>query len=410
MELAGVAVALGSMMYLISKSVSMGLALLIGTGIAGLFAGLGLQGFITTVSQAVVSPMTLELVVAVILASGLGKAMKESGDLTLMVDSLIAIFPNPKILSMMLPGLMGTLNVPGGAIMSTPMVEENGKLLGLDATTKSAVNVFSRHIGYYVYPLYTSTIILSQLLGIQKLVLIRHNVLPMLVGITLAYYFFFRRVTCDKIALEEDYNKLYYAKNFLLGFLPILVALGLVLVFDLPFYQAIAIGLVIALLRGLPSDGRFGALMARIGMLFRRWIDYRLALTVLGLMMFKAVIEASGAVSSLAESLLSIGIPLPMMVLVLGLLTSYLAGAHMAASGILAALFAPLFPPESLGAYTSLLFAAITLGYLVSPIHLCLVLTNQYFGVRYGEILRKLALPVVGMLATALLQFILLVS
>ncbi|HBN96167.1 MAG TPA: hypothetical protein DDZ66_07690 [Firmicutes bacterium] len=42
------------------------------------------------------------------------------------------------------------------------------------------------------------------------------------------------------------------------------------------------------------------------------------------------------------------------------------------------------------------------LGYLTSPIHLCLVLTNQYYGVKYGPVSRKLFLPGLAMLVTRL--------
>jgi len=91
--------------------------------------------------------------------------MKESGDLELMVGSLVALFPRPKVLTMLLPALIGTINVPGGAIMSAPMVEENGKALGLNNAAHAAVNLFFRHIGYFVYPLHTSIIVLSELFG-----------------------------------------------------------------------------------------------------------------------------------------------------------------------------------------------------------------------------------------------------
>lgn len=406
MELAGVAVAFGSIMYLISKSVSLGLAFLIGTGIVGLFAGLGLQGFLSTVLQGIFDPMTMQLVIAVVLISGLGKLMKESGDLSLMVGSLVAIFRNPKMLSMMLPALVGTLNVPGGAIMSTPMVEENGKILGLDATTKSAINVFSRHIGYFVYPLYASTIILSELLDVQKLVLIRHNVITMLVGIAVAYLSFFRGVGHQQRTSEGDKRTFYHIKCFLSGFSPILTALGLVLFFETPFYIAVTIGVALGLVRGLPAGDRRGALIVRLRKFFTEWIDYRLVLTITGLMAFKAVIEASGVVGILADILLGFGIPLPMIVVIMGLIASLLTGAHMAAAGILATLFAPLFPVGLVAPYTSLLFTTIMLGYLVSPIHLCLVLTNQYFGVKYPSALRKLLPPVLVMMAVAVVQLL----
>ena len=78
----------------------------------------------------------------------------------------------------------------------------------------------------------------------------------------------------------------------------------------------------------------------------------------------------------------------------------------MAAAGLLAPLFAPLFPPAALIPYTALFFVCIMLGYLVSPLHLCLVLTNQYFEVPYEKVLRKLALPMLAMLVAVVLQLL----
>lgn len=411
MELTGVAVAFGSVMYLVSRRVSMGVSLLIGTIILGLLSGLGLQGFFSAAVQGVISPMTIELAIAVALVSGLGKLMKESGDLKLTIDALVVLFRNPKILSMMVPSLIGTLNVPGGAIMSAPMVEENSKILGLDANTKAAVNVFSRHIGYFIYPLYTSTIILSGFFGIQKSVLIRHNVVAMLVGLAVAYWLFYRGVDAGEIAQQEDNNSMICnIKDFLLGFSPILIALVLVLVLDLPFYLALAVAVFFALTRSLPADKWREGFISRVHQLFTEWIDYKLVLTIVGLMTFKSVIEASGAVNSMAETLLAYGIPLPMMVVALGLLAAYLTGAHMAAGGILAALFVPLVPETFAAPYVALLFTAMTLGYMASPIHLCLVLTNQYFEAKYWPVLRKLLVPGVAMLAVAIIQFVILTS
>jgi hypothetical protein len=135
-----------------------------------------------------------------------------------------------------------------------------------------------------------------------------------------------------------------------------------------------------------------------------QWVDYKLALVIFGVMLFKSVIENSGVVGILAESLFAYGTPLPILVVILGLITAYVAGAHMVATGILAALFAPLIPQSALAPYTTLLFTAIITGYIVSPIHLCAVLTNQYFGAKYSQVVKNLALPLLAMLLTALIQ------
>lgn len=410
MQLAGVALAFGSIMYLVSKSVSMGVSLLIGTSILGLLSGLGLAEFASVVAiQGVFNRVTIELVIAVALVSGLGKLMKESGDLKLTVDALVALFRNPKILSMMVPSLIGTLNVPGGAIMSAPMVEENSQILGLDATTKAAINVFFRHIGYFVYPLYAATIIFSELFGMQKSVLIRHNIITMLVALAIAYWLFFRGVEpWEGTRTTADSSTMGNIKNFLLGFSPILVSLALVLIFDLPFYLALAAGVLLALTRALPANKRLEGFASRVRKLFVEWIDYKLVLTIIGLMTFKAVIEASGAVSGMAEALLAYGIPLPMMVVVLGVLAALLTGNPTAATGILAALFVPLVPEAFVGPYVALLFTSMTFGYILSPIHLCLILTNEYFGASYGPVARKLLLPGLATLAVAIIQLLIL--
>jgi hypothetical protein len=90
----------------------------------------------------------------------------------------------------------------------------------------------------------------------------------------------------------------------------------------------------------------------------------------------------------------------------LGAVAAYLVGMHMAAAGLLAPFFATLFPPALLAPYTSLLLVSIMFGYLLSPLHLCLALTNQYFGTSYGQTVGKLAVPLLAIVLTALVQLL----
>ncbi len=406
MELAGVAVAFIAVMYLVSKNVAMGLSLIIGTGIAALFSGLAWLELTLAIVQGLLSPMTIQLIISVALISGLGKAMKASGDLDLIVNSLVTLFRNPKLLIAVLPALIGTINVPGGAIISAPMVEENGQSLALKPALKSAINLFFRHVAYFVYPLHSSLVIITELLGVRKGDVIRYNAIAMLVGIFIAYPLFFRGVEDKEIPKKDGQSTIHSIKRCLLGFSPILATMGLVLIFNVPFYIAIAAGVTLALTRGLMGENHGTEFIHRLRQLFVEWIDYKLVLVIAGVMMFKSVIEASGVLGTLVESLFAYGIPLPLLVLVLGFLTSYIIGAHMAASGILVALFASIIPQASLAPYASLLYLSIMLGYLLSPIHLCLVLTNQYFGAKYLPVTKKLILPVLAMLAVAMVQLL----
>lgn len=408
MEVIGVTLGFAAVMFLVSKNVNMALALMMGTAIVGPFLGVGLMEFLAIVGSGITNPMTIKLALAVALISGLGHVMKASGDLDRMINSLISIFRNAKVLSMLLPTLIGTLNVPGGAIMSAPMVEESGKRLDLDAATKTSLNLFFRHIGFFVYPLYASMILAAELFSVQKLTIIQHNFVIMIVGIVTAYFSFFRNVAHQRLARTNNDNRRRNFVGFLSGFSPIAVALFLVLALNVPFYLAAAAGVAVAMLRGLPQQDGLKGLRDRVQKFFVHWVNYKLVLVIVGVMMFQAVIGASGVVETLAVSLANYGIPLPVMVLLLGLITSYVTGVHMAATGILAALFVPLFPAELMGPYISLLFTAIIVGYVMSPIHLCLVLSNQYFEVKLAPMYRKMIIPSGAMLAAAFLQLMVL--
>ena len=406
MAVVGVAVAFGSVIYLASRGLALWLAMLVGTIVVGLLPPMGMESFGAALLEGAFSSLTLQLVVAVAFISGLGKAMKENGDLELMVGSFTSLLRRPKVLAMLLPSLIGTINVPGGAIMSAPMVEESGKALAADRTTQAAINLFFRHIGYLVYPLHTSLILISELLAVPKQAIILYNAVPALVG-TAAAYLCFLKGRNGAPAARSKQGFLDDIQRFLLGFSPVLTILGLALLLNVPFYLAAAAGLLVALLRNIQADPWLSGLRQRLKLPVTSWIDYKLALAILTLMLFKSVVEVSGVTGLLADALLRYGIPLPVLVVVLGFLTAYILGTHLPASGLLAPFFAPLFPQAALVPYTSLLLISIMLGYLVSPLHLCLVLTNQYFKVPYNGPLKRLAVPIFAMLGTAVVQVML---
>lgn len=73
----------------------------------------------------------------------MGYIMKINGDLDKMINSLDALLNNTWLMTMLIPALIGTLNVPGGAILSAPMVEKSGEKINLDPASMSTINFFS---------------------------------------------------------------------------------------------------------------------------------------------------------------------------------------------------------------------------------------------------------------------------
>lgn len=392
-------------LYLNTKNIDMGLSLFVGAIIAGLFSMKFLEIFIT-IYKSLIDPLTIQLVVIVAVISGIGYILKETGDFDQMINSLIVIFKDAKILSMLLPALVGTLSVPGGAILSAPMVDESGSRISMNKAKKTAVNIFFRHIGFIVYPLYDALILTTNLAGIEKISLIKYNISIIVIGVISSYFVFFKGID-EKSGIKIDTKITQEIKNFFWSFSPVIIILVASLIFKIPFYIAVFLGLFVAVSKRLKGDNKIKEIFKRYKLFFKKGVNYNLVGLLAGVMSFKGIVEASGSVTSIAEYLTNSGLPLSIMVIGLGLITGFLTGINMAALGLLMPIFLPLIPIAGLVPYLSLLFVSSFIGYLMSPIHLCLVLTKEFFQASYWQVYKYLLIPVVLMIITGLVQVIL---
>ena len=401
-------------LYVINRGFNLGLSLLGAAILTAIFAGLTPLSIIKSIIEGLLDYNTIQLMILVGFISGLGFIMKKTGALELMISSLNEIINSMRLLIVLIPVLIGTLNIPGGAILSAPMIEKGAKKVNLSPENTNAVNIFFRHIGFFIYPLYPSMILTGQLLEINIFEIIKFTFLVFLTGTITAFLFLTRGIIKKSDVnsqIENDDNKNHnnlYQSNvlgFLWGFLPVIIILVLALIFKIPFHLAVIIGTVAALFQNLNKNQKFfSAFVYRIQDFLFQGINYQLVLTIAGLMIFKYIIETAGIIEELTQILLQSGIHLLLMVTIMGLITGYVSGIHVAATGILAPLFLPLLPSNSIAVYGALLFTAINIGYIISPLHLCLILSNDYFDVNTPSLYKRLFPPLAAMLAVSILQ------
>ena len=407
----GVLVGFILIIILNSKKVDIGIAFLIGAIATAILSNLNLSKTFSIFYKTAVDPLTLKLTVIVTIISGLGYLLKQTGDLDIMINSLVEIFKNNKILCMLIPSLFGSLAVPGGAILSAPILSESADRINIGQPRKTAVNLFFRHVGFLIYPLYSAIIVTGELFKVSKLTFIKYNFLVMVVGIIVAYLTFFNSNHQENINKDKDKkvkNEKLLKNNiisFLLSFSPILIILILVIGFSIPFSGAVFSGLIIGLIRNLPENGKIQTVWKRLLDFFAYGIKYKLILVILGIMLFKNIVEATGAVTSIASLMASSGIPISLMILLLGFTVGLLMGIETGAIGILIPIFLPLLPAHNPGSFIALLFTCSFCGYLVSPVHLCLILTKEYYETRFLPIYRLLAIPVLSMITAAFIQY-----
>jgi Uncharacterized conserved protein len=70
-------------------------------------------------------------------------AMKKAGAMERLANSIIAVAPSRRMAIALAPMLIGTLPVPGGAVLSAPMVESMDSEGRMSGEALSAANYFS---------------------------------------------------------------------------------------------------------------------------------------------------------------------------------------------------------------------------------------------------------------------------
>ena len=187
-------------------------------------------------------------------------------------------------------------------------------------------------------------------------------------------------------------SRLYGLQELLIALWPVVaVILGSVgLGIELAFSLVVVILLVILIHR--PS-------MEVIRRALKRGFSPRLIMLIPGVMGFKKIIEVTGAAKATFDVLSAIHFPPVLLAFMVPLSAGLLTGVTVAAVGLSFPLLLPILQgSNSLLNVTALAFGGSFMGVLLSPFHLCLVLTREYFEARWGPIYR-LILPSVALVS-----------
>jgi len=361
----GVLLAFAVIVVLRLRNVDFSLSILTGSIIIAVTSETPVEVLVEAGRRTVTDPNTLNLAVAVALIAVLGYSLKETSLMTELIEGLRGVLP-ARVLLATIPAMFGLLTMPGGALMSAPFNEPEANRLGLKPEHKTYVNIWFRHLWYWASPLSPVAILAASLAGLSLNDFLAAQ-LPILV-ITLAIGFLVSS------AFIKDGGRINRGAKGLpevaRGLAPIVSAVVLSAL-RVPIWMALALAVALVfIIRRVPPGKALE--MVRSGV---RW---DLAAAVVSMLFFRFVVESSGSVEALFESATGLGVPLMAILIVVPLLVGSISGTPTMGIGIIFPLLVPL-----LGDYNvyvvSIIYAGLIGGYLASPMHLCLILTNSYY-------------------------------
>ncbi|MBL8026345.1 MAG: DUF401 family protein [Fibrobacteres bacterium] len=387
-------------------SIDLGLSIIIGTFALGLIFGLPVSDTLTSMALSVTEPLTIMLTLLVTLILVLNQLMGKSGAQQSLVNHLSKLANNAKISLFSLPALIGLLPMPGGAYFSAPMVEEVSKDLPVTQEWRVLVNYWFRHIWEFWWPMYPGVILAVSLSGLSfsKYMAMMFVFTPFAVAI--GYLLLLKPLKLTKPAEKESADLKGRILSFLYHALPVTLILIVMAIFTAaaPLWKTISLlsgsmAQYFPMFAGLIVSGAWvyfkGKLkpMDAIGAIFNKK-TLMLILLIVAVMAYKKVLLDCGAITKMNEEMQLLEIPLNAVVIILPLIAGLVMGIAVGFVGASFPVILGLIPDN--GSYTAYIVLAYMSGYvgmMISPIHMCLVLTRNHFtGSRMGPLYSRLVL------------------
>ena len=335
-------------------------------------------------------PSILSLIIIMTLIPILGGIMEESG---LMIEMIQKMRISRKSSLMMIPALFGLLPVPGGALMSAPIVQQIDT--EEDPNKKVAINVWYRHMLIMIYPLSSSLIIASILTNINLYILVLGLLPGLIVMWLIGYITLVKNISPFPEQGERDLKRAFH------NLLPILIApiidfIGRT-IFNIPVPELFLLGgLVLSIWLAL----RFGEMkFSSVKTISKKMRIWRFPLIIFSMFMFLEVFILSGAPEEIASVNLSV-----FLLILIGFFLGFATGRIQLPISILI----PIYIAQFVGITMPLLdfifiYTASFLGYLLTPIHPCVAYSTEYFETNFIKAVKILGKPI-------LISFLLLIG
>ncbi|MEN6316951.1 MAG: DUF401 family protein [Clostridiaceae bacterium] len=384
-------VALALTIFLLRKKVNLGLVMLMDSAFIALIAKIPVEKSLDYFLAGALSKSTIKLIIILFLIMMLENIMRNTGMISEIVENLKELTGGNRLASAILPATLGLLPSPGGARFSCPMVEEVTKE-NTSSMNKAYINYWFRHVWLDGFILYPGVILAAELMQVSVISFFMHLIPFMLVSVVIGTITGLSGVKKEEIARTKPFKKSITA--FLTAMLPILIVItAYVLLIDItPYSLEIASGGVVAALLIIKRYTLKG-IAKTAGEAF----PVKLVIIIFGVMVFKEFVLNSGAITALSNLLNTYGIPPAVLFLLLPFAGGFTSGITVSFVSLTFPILIPLGLDKSIW-YAVIAFTAGTIGNMFTPLHLCAVMTADYYHVSLSKLLRKVSFSEIPMM------------
>jgi len=332
-------------------------------------------------------PRTYDLLGALYLVMCLEIELRTSGTLDGMVSALQRIFASAKVTLAVMPAFLGLLPSLGGARFSAPIVAAAARDANITADQKATINFWFRHIFEFSNPIIPGMIMACSIAQVPYSAFISHLAWLTVLAFCLGWLVIIRPLKMDSVKKDTG-TPAERRKNLLdiaFSLAPVIANFALAVFFKLNASISMLI-VVLALIPILLGTGR----TIKVKDVFVDACDWKMFLNVIAILFFIQLLTDTHALDEIVTGFRNAPLPVPVIIsgvtFVIGVLTGMSQG-HVA---IIMPIVAALSPGDLNLAGVAMAFGIA--GQMLTPTHMCLLITLDYFKADFFQTLKPIML------------------
>lgn len=400
-EFLAVLISFSSIPLLTKRKVSIGSAIWVCAFILTIVSGLGIFTFFEVLFKTLTDISRIKQYIIIIQIGILGVLLKKYNFIDEIVDSLMKVVKNIRIIIMFIPALIGLLVVPGGAIISAPFIDKIGENYNISKTNRGIINLIYRHISMHIMPYSNGLLVIALLVPqISIYSVIKFNIIFVTIYCILGYFLYIKKV--EKTKIESTEPVLPNIINLLKYTSPIYIAVILNLLFGIPFY----IGLLanFAAVYILKPSKEFVKDIVDA-------FNLKVLLSIIGVYLIQNSIGRMNYLNSFLLQIFSNSDTIMIGIILSSLFFGITTGLSYSSLGVVLPVLTQLsISHNQLILYTHFAFTWGFIGYFFSPLHLCQLFTCDYLGIKASDLYKEYGKFILGLVAALMILYFVLTS
>ena len=369
---------------LLRFKVLIGPAILSGGLLIWLFESRSFEKLWIAFTETLTMQRTWDLLLCLYFVMCLEVELRKSGSLHGMVVTLRNIFSSNKVTLAFMPAFLGLLPSLGGARFSAPIVQEASEGIAVDDEQKSAINLWFRHIFEFSNPLMPGVILACGIANVSIGDLIDQVGWVTILFFVLGWIFLIipLKITDLEKATNTQHDRTIDWKSLVLAFGPIVTSFLLIVAFNVQ--AALAMGLVVVAF--IPLYFWFKRPIS-VKSVFTESLDKKLFFNVVCILYFIQLLTVIGTLDEIVSVFNNSSLPQAVIIACLSFIFGVMTGMGQGYIAIVMPIVALMAPGNIVLVGIAMVYGMA--GQMVTPTHLCILVTVEYFKCRLWKTIGK---------------------